>query len=398
MLVAKRKSGDKLSLGDRWERHALAQMRKKEKFFCPECNEEVILKLGSKRIWHFSHQPGSGCESEYERESEYHLAGKLQLYDWLLKQGIDAELERYDPLIRQKPDIVFTWNGEKYALEYQCSPIPEEIFMKRTRTFLENGYVPIWIAAANLIKRAGPHAASLNHFAQLFFRRPGHSWIFSAFCPVTKQFIHLHNPLPISTRKVLAPFDVKPLRMSVIQHLTNPVSKSGPSLRLWRTEIQRFKTRYISYPGSFSNPFLRELYQARLNILTLPPEIGLPVLSSPHIETPPLIWQTYLFLDLFRHMKKGDEIEFETIARAFKKRVSLKHIQLRSLPVNTKSGYVQAVEEYIQHLTIVAIFDRTSPDLFKMVNEIKVPASIFEQTQMEESFYRIHGSALQARL
>ena len=110
------------------------------------------MKLGSKKIWHFSHLAGGRCQYEYDRESEYHLSGKLMLYNWLKKQGIDAELEHMDSQMKQKPDIAFELHNQKYAIEFQCSVIPSEIFEKRTKTYFTHGVIPIWIAAESLIK------------------------------------------------------------------------------------------------------------------------------------------------------------------------------------------------------------------------------------------------------
>ncbi|MFT9599409.1 competence protein CoiA, partial [Mesobacillus sp.] len=114
MLVAYKSDGKRLSLGERWEKSDLIGIRSREKFHCPVCGEEVVMKLGSKKIWHFSHLSGGSCHYEYDRESEYHLSGKLQLFNWLKKQGINAELESFDPQMKQKPDIAFDLQNQKY--------------------------------------------------------------------------------------------------------------------------------------------------------------------------------------------------------------------------------------------------------------------------------------------
>lgn len=66
MFIAQRKNGEKISLAERWDRKVLDEYRRKETFYCPICNEAVTLKLGSKRIWHFSHQKEAKCLQGYE--------------------------------------------------------------------------------------------------------------------------------------------------------------------------------------------------------------------------------------------------------------------------------------------------------------------------------------------
>ena len=84
---------------------------------------------------HFAHQKGSLCVESYERESEYHLAGKLQLFQWLNNQKLCPELEPFYPSIRQRPDIGVPYDKKNYALEFQCSAIPPELMIKRTKGY-----------------------------------------------------------------------------------------------------------------------------------------------------------------------------------------------------------------------------------------------------------------------
>ncbi len=97
------------------------------------CNGNVTLKLGTKRIWHFSHLKDVLCAGETEPESTYHLLGKKQLYRWLSIQNFTPEMERYFPLLKQRADLFLP--NLSTAFEFQCSTIPTEIFTKRTRSY-----------------------------------------------------------------------------------------------------------------------------------------------------------------------------------------------------------------------------------------------------------------------
>ncbi|WP_213366183.1 competence protein CoiA [Mesobacillus boroniphilus] len=387
MLVANKSDGERLSLGERWEKNDLIEIRLREKFHCPECGEEVVMKLGSKKIWHFSHLAGGSCQFEYDRESEYHLSGKLKLYNWLKRQGINPKLEHFDQQMKQKPDIAFEFQNKKYAIEFQCSVIPAEIFEKRTQTYFDHGVIPIWVAAESLIKRKTNHVASINNFLYLFIRRPGDSWNIPAFCPITDQFINLHGAIPITSRKTITNFEVQSLNQLSVEELLNPTEKPFAFLKTWQTENQRLKSRYLTSPRAWQNPFLKELYRNHLSLLTLPSEIGLPVHSSPNIETPSFIWQTYLYLDVFRQYQKGDIIYYSRIRSAFDKRLRRREIKLRILPVAGQRDHWYALAEYVFLLTKVSYLERIDSGTVKVLREIIIPNSIDEQIIAEANFF-----------
>ena len=171
MLTARTKSGTIFSLSNDYEKENLLILRNNEKFFCPVCGEAVSLKLGNQRIYHFAHRSGTVCSDFHESESLYHINGKLQLFQWLHMQGIPAELEYYDSMIGQRPDIMFDFGGNRYALEYQCSPIPEEIFIKRTQSYIQHHYIPLWIIGSKHIKAKRSNVFSLSNFDYFFLRK-----------------------------------------------------------------------------------------------------------------------------------------------------------------------------------------------------------------------------------
>lgn len=82
-----------------------------------------------------------------EPETEEHLNGKQDLYEWIKKQpGVtDAILEGWLPETKQRPDIMFKLNGEQYVIEYQCTPIATE-YVERHDLYKAAGIKDIWIA------------------------------------------------------------------------------------------------------------------------------------------------------------------------------------------------------------------------------------------------------------
>ncbi|WP_408010724.1 competence protein CoiA family protein [Pseudalkalibacillus sp. A8] len=88
MLLATSSSGQCINLAEDWKKPDLERIRTLNTFQCPVCKNNVTLKLGTKRIWHFSHLKDASCRVETEPESTYHLLGKRQLYRWLSVQKL----------------------------------------------------------------------------------------------------------------------------------------------------------------------------------------------------------------------------------------------------------------------------------------------------------------------
>lgn len=212
MLTAKLHSGQVVSLAETMNKNYLETLRRKEVFYCQTCGEELILRLGEKRIYHFSHLKDSKCLSEYERESDYHLSGKLKLHEWIKSQGFEVEMERYYPEIKQRADLAFTYGQRQYCIEFQCAPISEEVFRRRTKGYQKLAIVPLWILGGKNIQRKHSHKVSLTSFHYLFLKENNlHQIYLPAFCPQTNQYIQLDNLLTPSIRNAYCHFSITQL-------------------------------------------------------------------------------------------------------------------------------------------------------------------------------------------
>ncbi|MBT2697131.1 hypothetical protein J7E79_06860 [Bacillus sp. ISL-40] len=213
MLTAQTKIGEKICLGLDYKKETLMALRNKEEFFCPICGESVLLKLGDQRIFHFAHKQGGACRDFYENESNYHMEGKRQLFQWLIRQKIPSVLEYFDREIQQRPDIMFNHNGKKYALEYQCSTIPESIFIKRTNSYLQNGYIPLWILSSNKILIKKRNIVVLSNFQYLFLRTTSSGKFYiPSYCPEKQQFHLVESITPYSTKNAFANHSFYPIK------------------------------------------------------------------------------------------------------------------------------------------------------------------------------------------
>lgn len=389
MLTAKLSNGEVISLVENQNKNHLQELRNNEIFYCRSCSEKVILKLGTKRIYHFAHEKGTTCTEDYDRESEYHMNGKMKLYAWLKNQGLSPELECYYPAIKQRADIAFTYNEKTYCLEYQCSTISAELFRKRTEGYQKRSFIPIWILGGKNIHRLGPHKASLSSFHYLFLRETAeYQGYLPSYCPQADHFITLESLIPVSTRNTHCHFSLKPLNKFTIQELIEPKGPFKFYWKEWRRDMNRFKSSLLAHTMVNLDPFLLELYSRSLNPYFLPSFVGLPLRSNYAIETPPFIWQAYIFLDHFYGQNIGKEIHFQEVYLQVLKRVRTQEIRLRSFPCLKRNLLPFAIDEYLGLLSDSGLLRKCEQNKYLIVKSINIAKNMEEWEKEEEIFYK----------
>ena len=126
----------------------LREWSNKQILRCPECDERVIYCKGDYKIPYFKHEVASDCVGNkyYEPMTEEHINGIKALYERLKNiEGIEnLEVEKYIKNTKQRPDIYFEYKGERYCIEYQCSPISTQ-YNKRHELYELEGIKDIWI-------------------------------------------------------------------------------------------------------------------------------------------------------------------------------------------------------------------------------------------------------------
>lgn len=115
---------------------------------CPECGERVIYCNGDYKIAYFKHETSSECKGNLYNEptTEEHIGGIKVLYNKLKTiEGVEnLEVEKYIINTKQRPDIYFEYKGQRYCIEYQCSPIATQ-YNKRHELYELEGIKDIWI-------------------------------------------------------------------------------------------------------------------------------------------------------------------------------------------------------------------------------------------------------------
>ncbi len=127
------------------------QAKKNERYVCPSCQQDLILKQGPIKHAHFAHYQQSTCQTFSEAESEEHLRAKLLLFKWLSQSFDEVEMEAYLSDLCQRPDLLFTdQRGLKICVEIQCSSLSLQRMVERTTNYLKHGYKVWWILGKNL--------------------------------------------------------------------------------------------------------------------------------------------------------------------------------------------------------------------------------------------------------
>ncbi len=108
-----------------------------------------------------------------------------------------------------------------------------------------------------------------------------------------------------------------PLNKLKIDDLLNPQLLNQIPIEQWNQELEKFHLNWSLHPGIHQQAFHQEIYKQNLNPFLLPPEIGLPVQHSLLIQTSPMIWQTYFYLDVLSKKRPKDVFSFQETERYF---------------------------------------------------------------------------------
>ena len=129
----------------KFDRDTLKKWSTKGILKCPVCGDQYTYNHGKIRIPYFKHL-NSECSLFGEPETDEHLKGKRDLYEWISKQeGVtNAILEGWISETKQRPDIMFNYCGYQCVIEFQCTPISTE-YEERHMLYQAAGIKDVWI-------------------------------------------------------------------------------------------------------------------------------------------------------------------------------------------------------------------------------------------------------------
>ncbi|WLD94922.1 competence protein CoiA [Alkalihalobacillus sp. AL-G] len=384
MLLAKSASGQLINLGEPWERKDLEQLRKNESFLCPACSNTVQLKLGSKRIWHFSHLDSNECSGQHEPESMYHLTAKVQLYQWLKKNYPIVKMEHYFTSFKQRPDLLLSNITRLYAIEFQCSTISEKLIQKRTATYSQHSIEPYWILGHSRISAK----------SDCVFRMDDVAWNAIRFAPKTDPFLIYYSPrnqyffllqsiIPFSTRTVFAtPLAIALPDATFPVQIDPKISRFPTSLiQPWKNLLQQTRLYlHLSRDPAVLN-LKKRMLDKGIPVSLFPAEAGIPTKYLYWFKTPSYIWQTRFLIEMIDPLPLGSSIDFQNVYRLFIKQFSALKIKRRLFSIKVDSHISFAIMDYMNWLTRLGVLERKSSVTFIKMRGIEYPSSIAEANQ-----------------
>ena len=135
MFFANDKNGNRISAED-----AIVG----EKYFCPTCNTELILKPGIERQAHFAHKVACSDHWHYEM-SEWHQ----RMQGYFLPKYREVVVEHNGEKHRADVLIPDRHGGKSLVIEFQHSNMSIDEFVERNVFYKNAGYDIIWIFDMN---------------------------------------------------------------------------------------------------------------------------------------------------------------------------------------------------------------------------------------------------------
>ncbi|HJH10940.1 MAG TPA: hypothetical protein K8V30_04460 [Metalysinibacillus jejuensis] len=295
-------------------RTALETLQRTETFRCPQCKAPVQLKIGTVITPHFAHKVASSCRELFtEGESEEHLRGKTQLYEWLKTRVNHVWLEPTIKNFSQRPDILVLHNNHYYALEFQCSAIKTALLEKRNAGYAKANITPIWIF--NTPKFAYYQGVVQQRLRKMYQYTLPHTIFYS---PTTKKFTYAtflyrlyHNQFLMRLAQVSLDRQVFPL------YQPKPLRKTQAEAysRSYTSGYKRFLHNCIRYPRGNSAKRLRRCTNG-LYLSFSELNRSFPVFL-PHTLGADVVWQTELALYCKEQKIWIEEVEPEHFLTTF---------------------------------------------------------------------------------
>ena len=371
MLSAVNDDGRLIQLAGRHTSELL--QAEKDSYFCPQCQERVLIRAGAKVTPHFAHYPNSDCPSSKGGEGSYHHQGKVRLWEWLQAQGYEAELEPYIPEIQQRPDILLQMKTKRVAIEYQCARIPEIEIAKRTTEYHRVGVFPLWVLGGNRLARKWTDSIQLTSFERNFIYH-FHDYRIYFYDPSTDQLLIASHLQASGRTRIFTSFHFVPLQqLSFLQLFTSDIHPLNHMPSGWKSFI---KTKRLRSPGHVSvqeKRWRQYLYQAGLHPSLLPTLAYLPVTSQLQIAEAPWVWQSRYLLDTFMPASIGTLLAHRTAPRLS----TLLHVSSTPSPL----------EEYLNLLTQLGFTEKVSPQHYRKTKALALPHTIEEALQQDEILF-----------
>lgn len=395
MLVAYDEEGKKVVLTPYVKRGMLLQLRKEKNFYCPVCQHDLLLKVGTKKIPHFAHQKDSVCSLNHG-ESIAHMEGKYKLYEWLASQMKKVELEKYIKPIEQRADVYFDSDGNKVAIEFQRSHLPQALFLQRTSGYHEQDIHVLWLFGSNHWNRNSTYSSKINTFLALGTMYTSKGFMLLFYCEQADVFLQLSPLFSFSPQLVYSSvtfFKRNTTSFYDIFQINDVPYRS--IISAWNKKKKKYRLYGHHYFYPHFSSFVCLLRKQALPPGCFPSEAGIPLQHGYTIETHAIIWQTYLLLECIHPMDIGQSISFSHLTAYMNQKVKEAIFTLRTLPLVQEGDRMrEVVVEYMSFLINAEIMKEEREGVFQKRKAIYLPTTIEEGMRIDEGYSEIIEKSL----
>lgn len=399
----------------------IKEMCSKEELLCPECRGPVEFRAGKIKRSYFAHKSNE-CSYPYgEPESEQHMNGKIQLASWLkmLYSSTQVELEYKISETNQRSDVfVLHPSGERWAFEYQCSPIPGEVWDERHRLYKAAGIKDFWILGShlndwkdsdrpNIYLRRDLERAIFNEFGYVYyfgaasFKGQENSYCFNILrgCKLATKTIlegaaefaqqtlnstsimedELWNDQMLeyfADHSTIHQLKKKPVLFSLaFEHLLRLDQEQKEKAEVERRKqdekarveynkfyksIVQLRTKQYSGLTNHEHKLFKDLCNKHgFSFQTLPGIFFPEVSHADLIRTPPFLWQLWIY-DQFVFNKKSKGVYVPELNESFKFMIRRGEFRVRQYQDEYKRNFVFAPGDFISYLSEIGVTERLS--------------------------------------
>ncbi len=397
MLIAVEQNGKPFSLLKAEDRAGLQELRQTRDFFCPVCGDRLLMKLGDKKCFHFSHFRNSICSNMSEPETPDHIQGKKDLYNWLARQGYAPQVEWVLSSISQRADLGLDRFPRPIAFEFQCSTLPQERLIQRDRGYLSQSIDPIWIWHDSRLKRLGPnmcHITSLELSTRRFpFRQSPNSRIerqkgfLTFYHPHSKHLTFLYNFLPLSSRKIWCERRSQPLNQLSLQDLLTPRFSLKPSTSwstLWLQQKKKWRLRVATRAHHFERDLHRLAESKNVIWNAFPGYVGCPLGDDTVIETASHLWQGWICLEFLVGQGVGTCIPYSEIEKGLIVLINRKSIVLPAEDSILEDDWRRVVKAYLTALCTLGFLQAIDGRSYRIIRDLSWSEPFLDQLLKED--------------
>ena len=294
-----------------------------EYYACPSCGESVQICQKKNGEYFFRHI----TQARHDGETEEHQKGKEELQESLVQQGYRAELERYEAMVGQIPDLTIKVGGKEWVLEYQCSVIPIKEMTSRTKALESLERSVSWILGKKFLQK---NLCEMSLYCIRYHPQLGN---YLCFYTEKQWIIHHHLTLHLQKRKYLfqeSRCDIDKLVWKKIFQIFEEsqclqISQFPSTEYSWKKEEWQ---AIVLSPQKENRQFLEALYHHRWTFDQLEVCHCYPKYSW-SMKTYNLIWQGYLWMGIDR-LKTNQIFTIEQCYAYLKKLAIQKKIRFSS--------------------------------------------------------------------